>query len=139
MENFMSSNEPSQKNEESGSKDTFKETLENLKKPENYENLVSFAKSNTQDTIAFVLMVIGIMWIFLGGGIYAGILVGLVAGYYFADEIIRHVRSANDTIQEIGMTRALIFGGLLIAFFVATPGIFIGAAVAAGLKQIIKG
>ena len=135
----MSSNEPNQKPEEQPTKDKFKETLENLKKPESYENLVSFAKSNTQDTIAFVLMVIGIMWIFLSGGIYAGILVGLVAGFYFADEIILNVRSLNETIQKVGMTHALILGGMFVALFIAAPGIFIGAAVAAGLKQIIKG
>ncbi len=118
-------------------KEKFKET-NSFKKDEKIENIVTYVKNNTGDTVAYVLMLLGIVWIFLNS-FYGGILVGLVAGFYYGTEIVAYVKHANETIDQMGIPRALILGLTLVAFFILAPGIFIGAAISAGIKHVVKG
>lgn len=117
-------------------KDKFTESLENLKKNEKIEELYKYAKSNTGDTIAYVAMILGILILFFEP-FYGGLLIGFIAGLYFSDEIARPLRSIEESIEELGMVRSLIFGGLLLGLFIEAPMIFIGLAIAVGLKQLI--
>jgi hypothetical protein len=119
-------------------KSKFAETIDSIKKDQKIESLVTYAKNNTQDTVAYVLLLLGIVWIFINS-FYGGILVGLVAGFYYGTDIIAHVKNANQTINEMGIPRALVLGLTLVAFFILAPGIFIGAAISAGIKQVVKG
>lgn len=113
------------------------EPINPVKKNPKIDNLVSYAKNNTQDTIAYVLMLLGIVWIFLNS-FYGGILVGLVVGFYYGTDIVAQVKNANQTINDMGIPRALILGLTLVALFILAPGIFIGAAISAGIRQVIK-
>lgn len=92
--------------------------------------------SQTRDIIAYVLMIAGIVLLFSQPWI-GGLIVGIVAGLYFANELMHDATSINELIDKQGMVRSLIFGGLLIALFISAPAIFIGAAVAVGLKHIL--
>src|SRR3989338_8342495 len=103
------------KNEQGSRKDKFSESLENLKKNEKIEELYKYAKSNTGDTIAYVAMILGILILFFEP-LYGGLLVGFIAGLYFSDEIAKPLRSIEESIEELGMVRSLIFGGLLLGF-----------------------
>jgi hypothetical protein len=132
----MTSKTPNEKKGTSKSK--FSETIDSIKKDQKIESLVSYAKANTQDTIAYVLLFLGIVWIFLNS-FYGGILVGLVAGYYYGSDILTYVKHANQTINDMGIPRALVLGLTLVAFFILAPGIFIGAAIAAGIRRVVKG
>jgi hypothetical protein len=122
--------------EENSVKDKFNETLENIKKSEKIEDIYNYAKSNTADTIAYVAMILGILILFFEP-FYGGIIIGVVTGLYFSKEIMRPVRNLEGFIEELGMVRSLIFGGLILAFFIKAPMIFIGAAVAVIFKQLV--
>lgn len=122
--------------EEGSVKDKFNETLEKVKSNEKIEDIYNYAKTNTADTVAYVAMILGILIMFFEP-FYGGTIIGVVAGLYFSKEIMRPVHNLEGFIEELGMVRSLIFGGLLLAFFIKAPMIFIGAAVAVLFKQII--
>lgn len=132
----QSSPDPSQKPGEE-QKNKLKETFENLKKNENVENLVGYAQTHTKDTIAYILLILGILWTFFSS-LYGGILIGLVVGFYFSKEISFLLKSYTEFVERIGTSRSLILGGAAIAFFIAAPGIFIGMAIMVGLKIALR-
>ena len=104
----------------------------------NLESLFSYAKNNIVDTIAYILIILGIVLV-LFSNFYGGILVGLIVGYYYSAEIISILKNVNQTIHDLGIPRALILGATVLALFISAPGIFIGGAVAAALKHVVKG
>jgi len=130
-------NGPEEPKEELSTKEKLSKKLDSLKKNENFEGLFEYAQAHTADTIAYLLMIAGIIWI-LFQNFYGGVLVGLVAGYYFHREVIQLVKSFEQFIEEQGLARSLIMGGTLFALFIMAPGIFVGAAIMIGLMLIIK-
>jgi len=115
--------------------DDFREAL----KKEGIQGLYGYAKSNTRDTIAYVVLIIGVILLFFDPSFFwGGLLVGLVVGFYFASEILGLIKHFNDVIAEQGVVRSLVFGGLMVAFFISAPGIFIGAAVGVAIKKLIS-
>lgn len=128
--------EDEKKNEQGSVKDKFTESLENLKSNEKIEELYKYAKSNTGDTIAYVAMILGILILFFEP-FYGGLLIGFIAGLYFSEEIARPLRKLEESIEELGMVRSLVLGGFLLGLFIEAPMIFIGLAIAVGLKQLI--
>lgn len=108
-----------------------------LKKPENIDQLYNLAKSNTWDTAALGVLFVGII-LSTFSTFYGGLLVGLVAGFYFAEDTIRWAKNVQDYVEKEGVIRVLILGGLALGLFISAPGIFIGAAAAIGLKLVIS-
>lgn len=113
------------------------ETIENIKKNKNVNEIINYAQNNTQDTIAYVLLLFGVIWMFFQG-FYGGVLVGLIVGFYFFKELIQFVRGLNHYIEEQGLAKSIILGGGLFALFVMAPGIFVGTAIMVGLKFMLK-
>ena len=72
--------EPERKENENGNR--FSETIENLKKNKKVDSVLEYARHNTRDTVAFSLLIIGILWM-LGQPFNGGVLIGLVVGFYF--------------------------------------------------------
>ncbi|MCB1114388.1 MAG: hypothetical protein KDK62_06500, partial [Chlamydiia bacterium] len=127
---------PSDNKPENSKKDSLSDKLEALKKNKNVEGIYNYAASNTKDTIAYILMVIGIVMLFTHS-FYGGTIVGILFGLYFSKELVEIFNNLNDLIEQQGMVRSLIFGGLLLALFIMAPSIFIGVALAVGLRYII--
>lgn len=117
-------------------KDKLSETLGSFAKNEKIEGLYSYAKSNTMDTFAYVFLIVGLVLLFFQP-LYGGAIIGIVAGVYFSDEIAWVIRNANSFIESQGVVRCLIIGGLVLAFFISAPTIFVFTAVTVGLKQLI--
>lgn len=117
-------------------KDKLNETFNSLKKNENIDAMYQYAQENTRDTIAYIVLIIGILLIFFKP-FWGGLLVGIVVGIYFYNEILAIVQDLNGFIEAQGMVRSLILGGIAIAFFISAPMIFIGAALAVGVKYFI--
>ncbi|MFQ5730229.1 MAG: hypothetical protein ACE5GN_07700 [Waddliaceae bacterium] len=113
------------------------ETFETLKENKNVESLVSYVQTHIQDTVAYVLMILGIVWMFFQS-FYGGILVGLVGCFYFSKEIHEFIKSFNELVEKEGLAKSIILGGAGLALFVSAPGIFIGAAIMLGLKIMLK-
>lgn len=113
-----------------------KESWESLKSREKFDDIYNFAKTNTADTIAYIVLFIGIvLWIFqyfLGG-----LLIGLVAGFYFGEILILWAKNLRDYVEYEGVIRSLILIGVLLGLIIAAPSIFIGAIAAIGVRYII--
>ncbi len=90
----MANTPPQEPSPKKDSKDKFSSTFENLKKNEKLEDLYGYARNNTRDTVAYILMIIGIV-LLLFHPFYGGLLIGLLGGFYFADEIIRLFQNAS--------------------------------------------
>jgi len=116
--------------------DKLKEKFDQIKKNEKFDDIYSYARSNTRDTIAYVLLILGIVMLFFDT-VYGGLLIGAIAGLYFNVEILWAIKNVNYLIEREGMVRSLILGGTLLGFFISAPAIFIGAAVAVALKEVI--
>lgn len=127
---------PSQEPKKDQLKDKLNSTLDSIKKNQKLEEIYGYASNNTRDTIAYVLMIIGIV-LLLFHPFYGGILIGLLGGFYFANELLRLVQNASHIIDEQGMVRSLIAGGVFVGLFISAPAIFIGMAIAVAMKQII--
>ena len=111
------------------------DTFENLKKSENFENFYQYATHNVRDTIAYALLIVALV-LLLFVPFWGGLIIGLVGGVYFSDEIISMVQNFNTIIEQQGISRSVILGVTLLAFFISAPAIFIGAAVAMGIKRL---
>lgn len=128
--------EPQPKKDENGFKEKLASSLDSIKKNEKFEDLYGFARNNTRDTIAYILMIIGIV-LLLFHPFYGGLLIGLLGGFYFASEIVHLFQNAAHVIDDYGLVRSLMAGGVVVGFFICAPAIFIGIAIAVALKQII--
>lgn len=125
-------------NPEDKDKNKLEEKYEELKgkADEDIKDAYKYASTHTRDIIAYVCMIIGIVLLFTHA-FYGGLVVGAIFGLYFFREINSYLKSLNDLIENQGMVRSLIFGGLLLALFVSAPAIFIGTACAIGVRQIL--
>jgi len=133
----MTSETPKGPEQNPDEKSKLQETLDSLKKNEKIEDLFTYAQAHTKDTVAYVLLILGIVWFFFHS-FYGGLLIGVVSGFYFTDELMQFLKSVNDLVEEQGIARSLICGGTLLAFFIAAPGIFIGAAIVVAMTQLIN-
>lgn len=118
-------------------KNKISESLENLTKNENIENIVTYAKKNTRDTIAYVLLLLGLVWM-LVEPFFGGVLVGLIVGYYFSPEIIDFAKGFNKSISQAALARRVVLSTIAVVFFLLAPGIFFGIAIIVALKFLLK-
>jgi len=123
--------------EKRASRDSISKTFDSLKKNANVDSILNYAKNNTLDTIAYVLIFVGILWSIFQG-FYGDLLVGLVAGFYFSKEIVNHVKNYNEFVQQQGLARSIICAATMFVLFISNPGVFIGAAIMAGIKMILR-
>lgn len=97
--------------------------------------LGGYFKVHSREIITYVLLILGIILLFFDA-LYGGILVGLVSGIYFGDEIVDYILHWKASIHSYGVARNLIIAGIAVAFFISAPAIFLGAAIAIGIKQL---
>ena len=90
-----------------------------------------------RDTLASVLMLTGLFLLFFEPS-YAGALIGVIFGLYFAPEIARLVKDYRLVLDKLGSVRSLILAGVLIAFFISAPFVFFGAVVAVAVRQLLN-
>lgn len=121
----------------SGSANKGGEDPKGSKQKEQSETFVSFAKENIKDTIAYVLMIIGILMMFFAP-IYGQLVVGIIFSIYFSKEISRVWNNLDGLVEAYGVVKSLMLGGVLLALFIAAPLIFISAGIVAALKILVK-
>lgn len=106
-------------------------------KNEKLDGLVSYARDNVRDTVAYIVLIVGLILLFFQP-FYGGMLIGLVVGLFFTSEINALFRNVNEIIEKEGMVRSLILGALVLAVFISAPAILIGIAVAVALRLLIE-
>lgn len=106
------------------------------------EDLFTYFKNHTRETISYVLLILGLLLLFFEP-VYGGLLVGVVAGIYFGQEIVSYIKNwktmVNTQTRYSEVARNLILAGLALAFFISAPAIFLGAAIAIGIKELFIG
>lgn len=108
------------------------------KENKNTDNLIDYFKTHARETTAYILLVLGILLLFFNP-LIGGILVGIITGIYFGDEILDYILNWKKRSQNQGIARHLISAGIALAFFISAPAIFLGAAIAIGIKQLFVG
>lgn len=116
-------------------RDKFYQSLRRLRSNEKFNSITGFAAANTRDSIAYVVLIMGIILLFFHD-FYGGLLIGIISGFYFSSEFLAFIKSLNHLIDEQGIVRSLIAGGLILGLLVSAPAIFLGIAIAIGIRQI---
>jgi hypothetical protein len=94
-------------------------------------------KATTRDTVAYVILVVGLVLLLFQASL-GGLIVGLIAGLFFSDELIRAYNYIAQAVKTQGNARTIIGAGLLLGLFISAPAIFIGALIAAGISQVVN-
>lgn len=114
------------------------EDLHEKKVDREFGGLFNFAKTNTRDAIAFIILIIGIILLFFER--FAGeLLIGVIFGLYYSIEIESLFRNFNEFIEEQGAARGVVLGITALALFISAPGIFIGTILAVIIKYLFTG
>lgn len=113
-----------------------RETLRNFRESKKVDDLYAYAKDNKEQTISYALLLVGLLlMLFSYESLLGELIVGLVAGYHFAPQIMSYLRRVGYLFSGPEQLTNIVLTALLIGFFISAPGIIIGALVAAGLKE----
>jgi hypothetical protein len=107
--------------------------------PKKVDELYDYARSNKEQTITYILLALGLLFLLFFNNLLGGLIIGMVAGYYFAAEIVYYIRNIGQIIGGQDQLRYVVLTALLLGLFIAAPGIFIGAAIVAAFKQVMAG
>jgi len=108
------------------------EKFENLRKSEFFH----YATSNTRDAIVYILLILGLI-LLLFVPFWGGLIIGLIGGIYFSDEIYDFAKNINRWIDHMGIPRSIVLGAVLLTVLITTPALFIGAAIAIAVKKFM--
>ncbi len=101
------------------------------------QNIYLIARSVQRDTIAYAVLVIGLLltpWIPLWGGA----LVGIVFGIYFCDEMLSRVKGFRKYLEEEGTAKSIVFAGAIVAILIWLPTLVLGAIAAVGIMALVR-
>lgn len=104
---------------------------------ENLGRIVNFAKENRFDTIAYVAMVIGVL-LYIFNTLIGGLIVGGIAGFYFADSIYEQFSRASETLERLGTFRSVVLGGFLLCLAISSTYLLLGVALSAAIMVIVR-
>lgn len=102
---------------------------------EKIEKIYKFARTNTMDTIAYVILFLGIVVLFINA-LVGGLMIGIVGGFYFAREMLKRLYGINEFVEEEGLIRSLILGGVLLGLAIKAFWIFVGLAIGMGIAKL---
>lgn len=100
-------------------------------------DFVEYMKNNKEAAVTYALLLIGILLLIFDAFLLGSLIIGLVAGYHFAHEIVFYLRNLTHVFAGQDQVRYLVLTAVIVALFIAIPGIFIGAVVAAVFRQVI--
>ncbi|GAB4238061.1 MAG: hypothetical protein Tsb0021_17820 [Chlamydiales bacterium] len=116
--------------------DKIQEKFEKLKHNETFDEIYQYAANNTRDSIAYVLLAIALILV-LFVHFWGGLLIGLVGGIYFCEELVSWIKNLKTFTQHEGLNRCVVMGAVLLGFIIMAPSIFIGAAIAIGVRKML--
>ncbi len=103
---------------------------------EGKEGLFKYALTNTRDTIAYILLFIGIIMLFTTYYFWGALIIGMILGFYFAPEFKRLFQNFNEIVESFGIVKSLVIAGTLLAILIVVPGLFIGVALALAIRHL---
>lgn len=115
---------------------SFRSMRSEKKEPASYDALFDYVKENTKDTIAYVLMVIGLL-LMLFGVYWGDFLIGVIFSLYFVNEITFALTHTKEFIEEYGLVKSLVLAGTLLGIFFKVPFMFLGIAIVAVIRMFV--
>lgn len=115
-----------------------KSSFNDLKHSKQVDDMYRYAVSNKEKTISYILLVLGLLILLFISDILGGLIIGLVAGYYFSIEIVNYIRQLPQFFEGHDQVRYAVLGVVIIGLLLEAPGILIGAAMMAAFKHIIS-
>jgi len=116
-------------------KKNFSEEWENLKKNNRLHKLYDYSKQNPKDTIAYILLIFGIIFFFFNL-FFGSLLIGVVLGYYYFSEFNFVFQHLNEFIEEQGLVRSIVALAALIVIVFGIPGLVIGTIFSILIRRI---
>lgn len=118
---------------------TFRTSRETKKASESsFDAFMDYLRDNTKDSIAYVVMVVGILLMLFEPYVpYGSLAVGIIFSLYFGNEISFIVTNIKDFVEEYGLVKSLVLGGTLLALFIKVPFFFIGVAAVIAIKLCV--
>ena len=138
-ETYSQKERESQKIHQENFEDKTRDSFRNIRDSNKVDDIYDYAKTNKEQTIAYILLVLGLLFLLFFNNMLGGLLIGMVAGYYFSSEIFYYIRNIGQIIGGQDQLRYVVLTALLLGLFIAAPGIFIGAAIVAIFKQVMFG
>ncbi|MBA3603380.1 MAG: hypothetical protein H0W50_07020 [Parachlamydiaceae bacterium] len=113
-------------------------TTDPKKTPVHYDELTEYIKNNPKDVIAYILMIISLIMILFGSYFeyarYANLIIGLIFGLYFSEELAFLVTNIREFIEEYNLVKALVCGGTILALCLQVPLFFLGVAIITAIR-----
>lgn len=116
--------------------DKIRGTFKNIKESKQVNDLYRYARTNKEQMLTYILLAIGVILLFTHTPI-GGLLIGLVTGYFFSDEIVFFGKNIRQFFESQDYLRYLVMIVAGLALLVEAPGIIIGVIVAAAFTYII--
>ncbi|MFA6916047.1 MAG: hypothetical protein WC222_06600 [Parachlamydiales bacterium] len=131
----MTSNDPNQSPEKE--KPTLGEKFKKITDQSNIDSFAAYAKTHTREMSAYVLLVLGILFLFIFP-VLGEALIGIVAAIFFGKELLDLFLNYNRYMAQWGLEKSIVVIGVLLAFFIKAPIIFIAAGFTLGLKHLFE-
>ncbi len=113
------------------------QTPDSKKPPVQYDALTEYIKRNPKDVIAYVLMIISLIMLLFGSYTdSANLIIGLIFGLYFSEELAFLVTNVKDFIEEYNLVKALVCGGTILALCLQVPLFFLGVAIITTIRVL---
>jgi hypothetical protein len=100
------------------------------------DSLYGHGTPNQEQIITYVILVIGLVTVFINT-LVGGLILGGVVGYFFAPEVIYYLKNVGQLFNSHDPIRYIVIVALLIGLFIAAPGFFLGAIIAAAVKHLL--
>lgn len=101
------------------------------------EDIKSFAMSHKVETLATLLVFIGLVSLLfshlIGGGI-----IGLVAGIFLEEDFKTSTLKMMDVFKGQDRFKTLLFGALMLCVFVSAPTLILGGLAGVGVRNILS-
>ncbi len=94
--------------------------------------------SNQQMIVTTILLVIGLILVLFSNALLGQLIIGLVVGYFFSQEIIYFMQNLAPLLGSHDRLRYIVLAALALALFVGSPGVIIGAILVAAIKEVLK-
>ncbi len=106
------------------------------KEPTEKHSLMTFVKENVGDTIAYVLLFAGII-LAIFEPFFGGVLVGLILGIYFSEELFTRAEEFKELIAKEGIFRGFIVVAAVLALLILAFGLVLGTVIGAWVRPFL--
>lgn len=113
----------------------FSQKWDHLKKNQRLNRIYDYSQQNPRDTIAYILLVLGMIILFFNP-FFGALLIGIVLGLYYSAEFLFVFYHLNEFIHEQGIVRSITAGAALLAIAFGAPGLVIGTGFSVMLRSL---